>query len=164
MGSVQPTNKNETPWLNRHNCPLRDEDLINVTKSWDRNQWESYLTSLEIRLSETLLSENEFQRALDQQTESIFTLTCRPCTPEDSSSVWGAMRILTPRQREVIHLTYWRNCSEREISGMLGISRATVRTLHKRGLRKLMKHLQVRGPINSSKTRPATKCGRSSGK
>lgn len=145
-----PTLNHKMLWRNSDSETLGDHDLRGISRSWDSDQWEQYLSTLEVRPSETLLSDPEFQRAIDKQTESIFALARRSCSREDSSIVWTAMTLLTPRQREVIHLIYWKNASEREVSQMLGISRATVRTLHKRGLRKLRGQLETREEANRS--------------
>jgi RNA polymerase sigma-70 factor (sigma-E family) len=61
---------------------------------------------------------------------------------EEHRAVLLALRLLPPRQREVLVLRYWSELSEAEIADALGISRGTVKSTASRaldGLERLLK-------------------------
>ena len=55
----------------------------------------------------------------------------------DLSFVWEAVKSLPRPYREVLHLFYYEGCSSAEISSILGIKEATVRTHLRRGRERL---------------------------
>jgi RNA polymerase sigma factor (sigma-70 family) len=55
----------------------------------------------------------------------------------DLSFVWEAVKSLPQPYREVLHLFYYEGCSSAEISSILGIKEATVRTHLRRGRARL---------------------------
>lgn len=129
-----------SPAENKHEAAiagLSEHQLKVVSQSWTQEQWETYLASTETPLYESLISESEFHKLIEDQTESVFEFAQQPCSPESSSRVWRAMRELTPRQREIIHLIFWREKSERDVASLLGISRPSVQVLKRRALQKM---------------------------
>jgi RNA polymerase sigma-70 factor (sigma-E family) len=61
---------------------------------------------------------------------------------EEHREVLAALRQLAPRQREVLVLRYWSDCSEAEIAEHLGISRGAVKSTASRALDALEKMLE----------------------
>ncbi len=61
---------------------------------------------------------------------------------ENQREVIDALRRLPPRQREVLVLRYWSECSEREIASLLDVSAGSVKTHASRGLQRLRKELE----------------------
>ena len=54
-----------------------------------------------------------------------------------NDEVLSALRMLPPRQREVLVLRYWSDLSERQIATTLGISEGSVKSAASRGLDRL---------------------------
>ena len=52
-----------------------------------------------------------------------------------------AMKHLTPRERNIIQLRFWRNKTQMEIAGEIGISQAQVSRLEKAALEKMRKQM-----------------------
>ncbi len=57
--------------------------------------------------------------------------------PELRPEVLEAVSSLSPRQREVVYLTYWEDMDEASVAGTLGIGRGSVRRHLARGREKL---------------------------
>jgi hypothetical protein len=58
-----------------------------------------------------------------------------------NDEVLSALRMLPPRQREVLVLRYWSDLSERQIATTLGISEGSVKSAASRGLERLLVRL-----------------------
>jgi RNA polymerase sigma factor (sigma-70 family) len=63
---------------------------------------------------------------------------------DDHRAVLVALRALPVRQREVLVLRYYLDCSEAEIATTLGIGAGTVKTHARRGLAALAETLEER--------------------
>ena len=66
----------------------------------------------------------------------------------DGDAVWlenivlrDAMKHLTPRERNIIQLRFWRNKTQMEIAGEIGISQAQVSRLEKAALEKMRRQM-----------------------
>lgn len=55
------------------------------------------------------------------------------CQSEESERLVAALRLLPPRQRDVLHLVFYQNLSIREAAEVLGISLGSARTHYERG-------------------------------
>ncbi|WP_425588292.1 RNA polymerase sigma factor [Streptomyces tremellae] len=62
---------------------------------------------------------------------------------EEHREVLGALRLLTPRQREVLVLRYWSNLTEAQIADTLGLSRGAVKSTASRALDALARRLEA---------------------
>lgn len=120
---------------------------IDHEKSESVAYWESELLALEVPRQEVLISPYSYDALAELQTESIFGCAQEPCAVGDSSRIWKAMQSLTPREREIIHLIFWRQMSERDVAAELGISRSSVKVLKSRAFRKLAKSLVTHSPL-----------------
>lgn len=120
---------------------------IDNEKSESVAYWESELLPLEVPRQEVLISPYSYDALAELQTESIFGCAQEPCSDGDSSRIWKAMQSLTPREREIIHLIFWRQMSERDVGAELGISRSSVKVLKSRAFRKLAKSLVTHSPL-----------------
>ena len=65
-----------------------------------------------------------------------------------NDEVLSALRMLPPRQREVLVLRYWSDLSERQIATTLGISEGSVKSAASRGLDRL-ERLLVQGDADA---------------
>jgi RNA polymerase sigma-70 factor (sigma-E family) len=61
----------------------------------------------------------------------------------EQREVLAALRQLSDRQREVLVLRYWSECTEAEIATTLGVSRGTVKSTASRALDALAKIMEV---------------------
>jgi RNA polymerase sigma factor (sigma-70 family) len=62
---------------------------------------------------------------------------------EEHQSVIAAVRLLPPKQREVIVLRYWSGLSETEVARLVGISRGAVSSQTSRAIAKLERILEA---------------------
>jgi RNA polymerase sigma factor (sigma-70 family) len=62
---------------------------------------------------------------------------------EEHREVIAALQQLAQRQREVLVLRYWSNCTEAEIAEALGISRGAVKSTASRAFDALAKIMEV---------------------
>lgn len=69
----------------------------------------------------------------------------REYTQEYRGSTEALMAILNEKERPVIYLRYFEGLSFTEIGSRLGKNSSTVRTLHERALKKMLKYLQDKG-------------------
>ena len=62
---------------------------------------------------------------------------------DEADRLWQAIRLLPPRQRQVLVLRYYLDQSEAEIADALAVSRGSVKRHASRGLAALARHLEV---------------------
>lgn len=74
-----------------------------------------------------------------------FEDTYRVYTEEYRGSTEALIAILNEKERPVIYLRYFEGLSFTEIGSRLGKNSSTVRTLHERALKKMLKYLQGKG-------------------
>lgn len=91
---------------------------------WEDIKQEAYSFELEIDIEEAIIK-SEMQR------EELYNLQ-------------QALNDLSPQQREVIYLKYNKNCTNEEISEILGVSNQIVRNVSSRALIKLRKFGNIR--------------------
>lgn len=92
--------------------------------AWDDQKHGAYSFDLEIDV-ESAIIKSEMQR------EELYNLQ-------------QALNDLSPQQREVIYLKYNKNCTNEEISEILGVSNQIVRNISSRALIKLRKFGNIR--------------------
>ena len=114
-----------------------EDDLRSASRNWSANEWESYLRTLEVGLSESLSSKTEVdQRAI---TNNIFEFSSSGCSEEVSLVVEQLLAHLSERQALVLKKIFWDGKSERKIARELKIGRQAVYDLKKRALKNLRK-------------------------
>ena len=125
----------EMPWKDINGEDLSDENLRTASQNWSQSAWEAYLRNSETPLSESLLTQLlDFE--ITDSSQSEFFERSEQCAPNAlKSGVKLYLDQLTPRQRQILRLTFWDNKSEREIAADLKISRSTVKEIKKRVLR-----------------------------
>lgn len=117
-----------------------EDDLRSASRNWNANEWEAYLRTLEVGLSESLSSKNEVnQRGI---TNNIFELSSSGCAEEVSMVVEQLLAHLSERQALVLRKIFWDGKSERKIARELKIGRPAVYDLKKRALKNLRKVAQ----------------------
>lgn len=145
--------KSPSFWTDQSGMPLSDEVLKVQSKSWTSEMWEEYLSSLECGLCESQIPEDEFDSLNDRTVESIFVNAQTSSSAVDFAQVHNAMSVLTPRQREVLELIFFKSLKQREVARILKISEQRVRDLKKIALKKVRQFFQGGGshlPISRS--------------
>ena len=119
---------------------ILQESLIQFLKTAPRLENErhekAWLLRVAGNLSKNRIAYNRLRRA-DELDEALAAEE-----REDLSFVWGAVRGLPVRDREVIHLFYYEGFSTGEIAQILGQKEATVRARLMRGRGKLREVLK----------------------
>lgn len=154
----------EKPWLNEKGHALSEHDLKEASKGWDQETWEKYLNSLDGTLSEQQLKPYEYDYLAESAELTCWDLSQSSAEEEGKGFVANLLKLLTPQQQRIIQMNFWEGRSERYIAEELRVSRNTVKTLKKRVLRKLARHLKgvspisplVKGENNSSITKGGT--------
>lgn len=117
-----------------------EDDLRSASRNWNADDWESYLRTLEVGLSESLSSKTEVnQKAI---TNNIFELSSSGCSKEVSMVVEQLLAHLSERQALVLRKIFWDGKSERKIAREMKTSRQAVYDLKKRALKNLRKVAQ----------------------
>lgn len=138
----------EKPWLNKKGHALSEHDLKEVSKDWDQETWEKYLNSLDATLSDQQLKPYEYDYLAENAELTCWDLSQSSADNEAKDFVANLLKLLTPQQQIIIQMNFWEGRSERYIAEELRVSRNTVKTLKKRVLRRLARHLKRVSPIS----------------
>lgn len=111
----------------------------NKEKELSLNQWERYLSKLEVeQIEETLADDIMIEELKEKDYKEQFTdLIGQNYCKKREQNILIAMRCLSPRQRQVIHLLFWENYTVEETAVHLGIRHSSVINLRSRALKKL---------------------------
>lgn len=120
---------------------LQDEEILRAeSRTWNAQEWEAHLKTVEVGLSESLSSRAE---VLSQSiANNIFELSSSGCSEELSDIVNLLLAHLSERQALVLRKIFWDGKSERKIAREMKISRQAVYDLKKRALKNLRRHAQ----------------------
>ena len=134
----------DEPWLHRDGRRKTDDELRAETPKWTPADWENYLDSLESYSSETLLddprdvdnklSAKDYSRIYSQSSDIVGTVQLR-------QMVHTSMRLLTPRERKVIQMRFWKGLPWFEVALGLGVNQRVAKIFLKRALKKLKQRL-----------------------
>lgn len=78
-----------------------------------------------------------------------------PASAEDRLAVLAALAVLTARERAAVVLRYYEDLADQDIAGLLGCSRATVRSLIHRATPKLRRALDDTYPHRAAPRSPS---------
>ena len=114
---------------------------MDTQNEWSANQWEAYLTELEVDQTEVLLNQAGIVEAMpeDYYQEGFSELIGTNYSEKLSNMIALLMQALTERQQAVLKLLFWESKTIGEVSIQLGISRAGVKDLRDRALAKISK-------------------------
>ena len=118
-------------WLNEAGQQRRDSELVKRSRGWTGQMWEEYLTSIEVGLRESLVAPKKFDALAERMINSTFESAQGHGKLIDFARIHVALSVLTPRQREVIELIYFKSLKQREVARLLGISEHRVRAITK---------------------------------
>lgn len=137
--------KGPTFWTDEAGIPLPDAVLKERSKTWTPKMWEEYLVSTEVGLSESLIDQKKYDSLNEKSSESIFVNAQSASGAVDYATIQNALAILTPRQRQVIELIFFKSLKQREVARILQISENRVRELKQIALKNVRQYFQ-RGP------------------
>jgi RNA polymerase sigma factor (sigma-70 family) len=72
-------------------------------------------------------------------------------------ALFGALRTLTPHQREIVVLRYFDDRSESEVAELLGVAPGTVRSTLSRAVAQLREHPSLSGLFTPAAANPMTR-------
>ena len=106
-------------------------------------EWDMYLSSLEVPRREVLLNPDHYNRLAERETikSTYENLEYQESQHDLSQRVEKAMAILTNREKQVIEMLYWGNFRKVKIAEKLFISRQAVQKMQDRALNKLKRAL-----------------------
>ncbi len=139
-------NKNEfpgsqTPWLDCSGKTICDTKLKQISRKWTAQEWDSYLTHLEVPLREELewKFDSQLEERLGTYTNDSFEDSHEQLevTKYAQALCRRAIKQLTPTQKSVINLTFWKGLNETEVANKMGINRISIRTHLSRAIARL---------------------------
>ncbi|WP_126425060.1 RNA polymerase sigma factor SigB [Brevibacillus marinus] len=109
---------------------------------------EEVLETMEMgRNYQSLSVDSEIETDTDGSTITLLDLIGREeagySNIEDEITLSKALQVLTPRERAIIHLTFYENMSQKQAGDVLGISQMHVSRLQRRALLKLREALRM---------------------
>ncbi len=125
----------QAPWLNKKGQPISDSQLKIISRSWDRDTWEKYLSSLETPGKEILIRPRNYKRLRERnhiyENFPGFSIT--------SGKLKNALHRLTKKQQKIIFLFFFEGLSHRKIALRMNISHSCVLKMKHRALKSLKK-------------------------
>ena len=112
-------------------------------KKWSGQQWEEYLSSIEISQKELLVDDYEIINNLSEERhkEGFSNLIGENFHPELKRFIDLVLNKLSPLQKKVLHYIFWEGLPLSDIATMLGVSKTAVIKTRDRGLVQLGKHV-----------------------
>jgi RNA polymerase sigma factor (sigma-70 family) len=128
--------------------PNDAQDVVSIavvsaftSKSWPTvENHRAYLYRSVLNASHSFKRSDARRRAREQSTAPTTDVTVQP---EFQPEVFAAVEDLSPRQRAVVFLTYWEDCTTAETADRLGISQGSVKRHLERARNNLRRTLNV---------------------
>lgn len=138
---IRKIHRNITPWLNEDGTSKSTEELKKISSTWSANQWEDYLKSIEVPLREAyVLDPKHIEKRSQVDLETFYSSDISDYY-HLKRKVIGGLYKLTPRQLQVVDMTFWQGMTQRAIAEKLGLGVSTVPNTLKRALVKLRRHM-----------------------
>lgn len=117
-----------------------EAELRAQSRSWTPEQWEAYLLTLECPRSEKLISPKRYDYFLETKVFDMFDLAQSNSSSALVDFVKQSLEILTPRERQVVELLFYKSKTFREASLELGVVISRIAALKANAIRKLRAH------------------------
>jgi RNA polymerase sigma factor (sigma-70 family) len=131
---VKSSEARKRPYECEPDCSRSEQAIHEASKSWNPEQWESYLQTLDVGLKESLVDGELSNRRL---AFGIFDLVAEPCSEEISSIIQKLISLLTVKQKLVIEKYFFEGRTHSQIAKIMNVSRQRAFTLKKRAIRQL---------------------------
>lgn len=140
--NFKSNSKNLKPWLNSNGLPIVDQELKEISKSWNQKTWDDYLTWFESPLKESQIDSRTYDKMADCIEESIFINTPNHANDDIKRYVDYLLELLSPKQCLVLQYIFWHGKSEYELGRHFGVTRSAIRETKQRALERIAKHLK----------------------
>ncbi len=131
------------PWLDKDGKAKRIEEIKKICSTWSADTWEAYLSTIEVPLREQLVPLDDLAKM--PHSESYGQLYKDLIRQDDHLKLERLMslsaRVLSPTEREVLHLLYWEKKSLQETAIHFGVIKSTVVSYRDRALKKICKRM-----------------------
>ncbi len=129
--------KRQKPWVDFNGDELGTDQIRELSRSWDAETWEAYLTWREDERHESLVTPSKYDELVDAQTESIFAQVHGSIPDVDREICEELLNTLSVRDAEILRLIYFEGKTERQIASVLNLSRAAIQKIKKQALQSL---------------------------
>lgn len=127
------------PWQDDNGNLAQDSDLEVISKAWDIETWNRYLSTMDTSTLESILPSTTYLRLIEMQPDKISEIEPEINQSRRKQKVREKVERLPMRQRKIVKLLFWEDLSEREVAKKLQISRSTVKTQKRRALEAISK-------------------------
>jgi len=133
-----PSAPEQKPWLNPNGKVRGKKEIREISRQWSVETWEEYLRATEKQHEVHVLDDPaDVDNFSKDYFKMMFSMSEDKTFPRLQRAVLQALKELTPREQDVLHMTFWDRMSTRKIAEKLNISRIATRTYLKRGKQKI---------------------------
>jgi len=136
------TNRNSTsvrrPWIQPNRKPLCDSYLKGISKSWDADTWEAYLTWYQTSRKEALIHTWAYDLICERRSESIYREFGYEVDEALQQYCELLLSTLPKIEEQILRLYFLEGKTELQIALKLRISKSGVHVAKKRGLFRLV--------------------------
>ena len=131
--------KERKPWTEKNGAPLPKKRLLCVSKTWSRQTWEEYESSLEGSQREMLFNEPVNYEKLSQKESHVFqpSLSSRKKLPHFKKQMRSFMDELSKNQKNILRMIFRTKRSVTDIAIMMVIDKSNVCRQRDTALKKL---------------------------
>lgn len=125
------------PWLTSTRVELPMDELRDLSRSWDAQVWESYLTWYESGRRESLLPPKFYDFKCNVMTETVFDQFNQDVSHKNWTLCERLLSSLPANEAKALRLRYFSGRTDREIAALQNIPKSTVYNIHKRAISRL---------------------------
>ena len=120
--------KERKPWTEKNEAPLPKKRLLCVSKTWSKQTWEEYASSLEGYQREVLFKEPVNYEKLSQKESHVFqpSLSSRKKLPHFKKQMRSFMDELSKNQKNILRMIFRTKRSVTDIAIMMVINKSSV--------------------------------------
>lgn len=125
------------PWMNKDGTKKTTEELRKTSKTWDASTWESYLKTLEVKLSErTFEGHSQIDQYSEEECLEIYRLGPN-YEPKTYLELYYALGKLSPEQQMVINGLFYKGQKPKKLSKGMKLPLDSVEDIKRSALKKL---------------------------
>ena len=128
------TKTKSRPWLNSNEKPICDSTLKRISKNWDADTWEDYLTWFQTPCKEALLRGRGYALKCEEMTETVYREYGHEHDELIAKYVDGLLGSLPKNQATVLRLYYFEGLTERQVSRRMRITHQCVNVRKRKAL------------------------------
>lgn len=124
----------QQPWLKPNGRSLNDKELKTISRNWDQNTWEAYLSWFEGKRSYELLEPEHYDRKCQVLTKSVYEEHGNESHPVLAEYFDGHLKKLPRRYRDLIRRSYYEGMSVQQLAKVMRITCRRVNQLKAKAL------------------------------